>query len=305
MSPASPLRLLPRSPALIDGRVPESPIIAATPERHVAFLCSPPPASRSSWQHAELEDDVQTAVKFGSVPLLSFALSRHECSCGIDHSLHAAIQLQQPKALELLLNCGAMNHLLDAPCKGRTPLHQAVLMSHAQDDVGCKMTNMLLVNGATVNAADAQGETPLHKASRNACLAAVQLLLQHGADVNVVTMSGSTALHILCAKAFHAAGDIAVLEELLAHGAAPTTRNAGGLRPCDYIGMAVMWQTLDSLDPFASAMINKLVLAEQQQAHEERWQARWPCLLLRMRPGCGHILGHLPMEVFRTTVRFL
>jgi len=154
---------------------------------------------------------------------------------------------------------------------------------------------MLLANGAGVNATDAQDETPLHKASLNACLTAVQSLLRHGADANIVSMSGSTALHVLCDKAFYAAGDVAVLGELLAHGAAPAPRNAGGLRPCDHLGMAFMWRTFD---PFASTMIKKLVSAE-------RWQARRSCLLLRARPGCGHIICNLPMENFMTTVLFL
>jgi len=296
---ASPLRLPPSSPILTGGRVPRSPILAGTPERHAALLFTPPSCPRSSWQDTELDDDVRAAFKIGSVPLLSFAFSRHDCYCGIDHLFHAAIKRQQPKALELLLSCGTMNHLLDMPCRGQTPLHQAVLMSHTEDDVGCNMTSMLLVSGADVNATDLHSETPLHKASRKACLAVVKILLQHGAVANLVSTSGSTALHVLCDKAFYAAGDIAVLEELLAHGAAPALRNSDGLRPCDQLGMA---STSPILDPIASAMIKKLVSAEAQ---EERRQARRSCLLLRARPGCGHICHHLPMEMFRTTVQFL
>merc|ERR1719468_1289011 len=128
---------------MIGRRVPESSVIAASPEPHVSFLCTPPPAPRSSLRCSELEDDVQKALEFRSVPLLCWAFRQHDCYCGIDHSLHAAIEWQQPKAFELLLNCSTMNHLLHAPCRGRTPLHQAVLMSHAKDDIGWRMTEIL------------------------------------------------------------------------------------------------------------------------------------------------------------------
>merc|ERR1719266_1777894 len=97
-------------------------------------------------------------------------------------------------------------------------------------------------------------------------------------------MIGSTALHVLCNKAFYAAADVAILDELLAHKASPALRNSGGMRPCDHLGKAMAQPTLD---PTASAMIKKLAAAEAQQ---ERWQARRSCLLLRARPGCGHII---------------
>jgi len=281
--------------------MPESPIFAATPERHATLLFTPPPAPHSSWQPTELEDEVLEAVKLGSVHELSRALSRHDRFCGADHVLHAAIELRQTKALELLLSCCTMNHLVHTCCEGRTPLHHAVLLSHGEEDECFEMANMLLASGACVNARDALGETPLHYASLRACLATVKLLLKHNADANLKSTSGSTALHLLCGKLFFAAADDAILEALLARGAAPAPRDADGLRPGDYLrGWGMVFST-----NWVSALAKKLVLAEQQQAQEERWQARRSCVLMHARSGCGHIICRLPKEVFRTVVCFL
>merc|ERR1712113_240922 len=99
------------------------------------------------------------------------------------------------------------------------------------------MSCMLLARGANVDATDAEGEAAIHHACRSCRLQVVQLLLQHGADANLVSLSGSTPLHLVCKRGSFAAEDLATVEELLAHGAAPALRDAYGLRPYDYINM--------------------------------------------------------------------
>jgi len=173
-------------------------------------------------------------------------------------------------------------------------------------DVGYMMAIMLLAHGAQVDAKDAEGEAPIHYACRNHSLPAVQLLLQHGADANVVTSSGSTPLHllfeVLCQGTFYEAEHRSILQELLAHGAAPARRDAAGLRPYDHINMADMFGPSDPLKP---VMSNILLTAEQKWVRDEQWCARRSCLFLRMRPESGHIVCLLSARLFGAMVKFL
>ena len=56
------------------------------------------------------------------------------------------------------------------------------------------MIGYLVEIGADPNARAAGGVTPLHRAVRNRCAAAVQALLEAGADASLTNDSGSTAL---------------------------------------------------------------------------------------------------------------
>jgi len=273
---------------------------AAQPEARANF--TPPPAPSRSWQTTELEEDVKDALALGSVSLLSWAFRSYDCHCSVDHSVHAAISYGQAEALEYLLNSCTMNHLLHVPCRGQTPLHKAVRMTHAESDVGFTMSNLLLAHGANVDAQDAHGEAPIHQGCRTCSLPAVQLLLQHGADANLLNSSSFTPLHLVCQKALHGAEDLSVIEKLLAHGAAPSLRDAYGLRPHDHINMA---HVLGVVGPFKLIMTNVLVTAEHQWVQNERWRARRSCLVLRARPESGHLICNLPPELFRAVVYFV
>ena len=57
------------------------------------------------------------------------------------------------------------------------------------------MVEVLLRNGADVNAKVANGWTSLHMASRKGNNAMVELLLTKGADVNAKRTDGGTPLH--------------------------------------------------------------------------------------------------------------
>jgi ankyrin repeat protein len=54
----------------------------------------------------------------------------------------------------------------------------------------------LLAAGANPNAADRNGVTPLHRAVRTRCAAAVRVLLDHGASARQINGRGSTPLHL-------------------------------------------------------------------------------------------------------------
>jgi len=268
---------------------------------------TPPPALSKSWNTTEQEEGVKAALSCGSMSQLSWALAPYSCSCSVDHSVHAAISTENPEALELLLTCGASNHVLNATCGGQTPLHRAIRMAYKEDDVGCTMSKLLLAHGVSVDAKDAAGQAPIHYACRTCRLPVVKLLLQHGADVNLMTSSGFTPLHLLCQRPRpFEAKDLSVLRELLAHGAAFAQRDAHGLRPDDYINRPDPGQHLRLCgEPFKVLMSDLLVEAEQQRIQDERWHARRPCLLLRARPESGHIVCQLSAELFGAVLRFL
>src|SRR5581483_212431 len=54
----------------------------------------------------------------------------------------------------------------------------------------------LLKAGAAIEAQDKNGATPLHRAVRTRCAAAVKCLLDAGADATIRNKPGSTAFHL-------------------------------------------------------------------------------------------------------------
>lgn len=81
-----------------------------------------------------------------------------------------------------------------------------------------------LDHGASVNARDARGNTPLLLAAAYADAACVRLLLERGADVNAVNQAGSTAL-------LRAAADYEKLKLLVERGAKVNVRSMLGNTP--------------------------------------------------------------------------
>lgn len=56
------------------------------------------------------------------------------------------------------------------------------------------------MNGADVHAETVDGWQPLHSACRWNCARVAQLLLQNGASVNAQSHGGLTAIHLACAE---------------------------------------------------------------------------------------------------------
>ena len=97
---------------------------------------------------------------------------------------------------------------------GATPLHWAVRRAAVAGSV--EAVGLLLNAGASVDAADATGETPLHKAAANGDAEVCERLLEAGAALEARNLRGATPL-----RRAAAAGQVVTSMVLLAAGADP------------------------------------------------------------------------------------
>lgn len=115
-------------------------------------------------------------------------------------------------------------------------LHGAVWVGYSPpraDDLKnrAELVRLLLAAGAKVNFRDSSGQTPLLLAARShADAGIVGLLLSAGADVSARNEEASTALHEAAG-----AGNMAVVELLLKHGANPDALDKDGRKPLDMV----------------------------------------------------------------------
>ncbi len=116
-----------------------------------------------------------------------------------DVALHVAAAGYRVEIARMLLAAGAEV----APTgnrRGSQPLHYAA-DGHPDSPAWnprsqVVMIRLLLQAGAKVNAPDKNGATPLHRAVRNRCAAAVKCLLEAGADPTLRNQPGSTPFHL-------------------------------------------------------------------------------------------------------------
>lgn len=116
-----------------------------------------------------------------------------------DTLLHLAAAGYRVKIAELLLAAGADPNAAKNHRKS-TPLHYAVdgfITGPAWDpEKQIRTIRLLLEAGADIHAQDKNGATPLHRAVRTRCAAAVQFLLEAGADPALKNKPGSTPFHL-------------------------------------------------------------------------------------------------------------
>ena len=94
---------------------------------------------------------------------------------------------------------------------------------------------LLLNHGASVNAVDSFGYTPLHAAARQGHVDILQLLLNHGASVNAVDNFGGTPLHYAARE-----GHVDILQLLLSHGVSVMQWTMLVIHHCTKLHLGVM-----------------------------------------------------------------
>jgi hypothetical protein len=116
-----------------------------------------------------------------------------------DTALHLADAGYRVAIIRLLLAAGAdpnaaLNH------RHASPLHYAAdgyVTGPAWDPLRqCESVECLLSAGADIDLQDKNGASPLHRAVRTRCSAAVRALLDAGADSTLRNKSGSTPFHL-------------------------------------------------------------------------------------------------------------
>ena len=108
---------------------------------------------------------------------------------------------------------------------GKTPLHSAAEYGAPED-----LTSVLLARSANINARDKYGKTPLHYAKRSE---AAKYLINNGADVNAAsTVLKRTPLHVEAKRG----NDVKMIKALLEAGADKRAKDKYGKIPFDIVG---------------------------------------------------------------------
>jgi ankyrin repeat protein len=156
-----------------------------------------------------------------------------------DTALHLAAAGYRSELVGLLLAAGADPN-------SRTNHRQSGPLHYAAD--GCitgpvwnakrqvQTIQCLLDAGADINAQDKNGATPLHRAVRTRCAAAVKCLLERGSDATLKNKPGSTPFHLAVqntgrggsgAEAARAA-QREIIQEFLSFGLNPALKDSQG-----------------------------------------------------------------------------
>ena len=193
---------------------------------------------------ALLEADGGLAARLIRKPKLYDSKIFHWIYMG-DTALHLAAAGYRVEIVRLLLTAGANPNAVTNHRRS-SPLHYAAdgfISSPAWDAKRQVETICCLLNkGANIHSQDKNGATPLHRAVRTRCAAAVRCLLRAGSDPTLKNKSGSTPFHLAvqntgrggtgAAAAVSAQREI--IKEFLSFGVSPDLKNGNGksVRDC-------------------------------------------------------------------------
>ena len=162
-----------------------------------------------------------------------------------DTALHLAAAGHRAQLVKLLLDAGAdpnsaFNH------RRSGPLHYAADGCPGSPDWSpdnqVETIIRLVEAGARINAQDKNGATPLHRAVRTRCSAAVKCLLGHGSDVTLKNLPGSTPFHLAVQNTGRGGSgldeaktaQIHIIQSFLDLGISPTIKDAQGKTVLDW-----------------------------------------------------------------------
>ena len=107
-----------------------------------------------------------------------------------DISIHEAAERGDIEAVKQHIAAGSDLSAMDGEFGGTTALHIAALYGDKE------LAELLIANGADVNAKNRVGLTPLHRAAENGHKEIAEQLIAKGADVNAKDDDGITALDL-------------------------------------------------------------------------------------------------------------
>ena len=139
-------------------------------------------------------------------------------------SVSDALSASLSNALLAVLPCGERSR--EAAREGGEEAESGAAADMRRADASCALIEALLLRGASVNATDRAGRTPLHGACDLRLASAGALLLHHGAAVDARDDAGATPMHLAAS-----AGSGELVELLLRHGADDSLPRFDGATP--------------------------------------------------------------------------